>query len=141
MARAIVKRKLSWRPRRRGAVYCSSACGAGCTYAAYRAARRNGAALAKALGPGWKPRIWENLGWHWSARLAVMDCEVHGSRGPWLNSYWASLYFGKQFMGDGKTPRKAVAAAMDNARRHIEFTRRDFNKAIKIMGGDYGPAV
>lgn len=61
--------KLSWKPQRRGAVYCSSACGGGCKHADYakvKAATRN---LASALGPHWKPRVWENLGWHGSVEF------------------------------------------------------------------------
>lgn len=62
-----IVRELSWRAVRRGRVYCSPACGAGCTHAAYLKATRKALALAKRMGPGWAPRVSENMGWHYRA--------------------------------------------------------------------------
>lgn len=62
--------KRSWTPKRRGAIYCSSACGHGCTWAAYIQAVQEASYLATVLnrkGAGWKPRVWENLGWYYEA--------------------------------------------------------------------------
>lgn len=56
--------ELSWKPIRNGAEYCSPACGGGRTHAAYMRAQREAAALCKQF-PGFKPRVWENVGWHW----------------------------------------------------------------------------
>ncbi len=61
-----MKTKLSWKPVRHGDTYCSPACGGGCTYAEFEKATKKAAALAKRLGPNWKPKVWENLGWHYS---------------------------------------------------------------------------
>ena len=52
-----------------GQIYCSPACGAGCTYDAYLKANSDAEALAsvcaKRIGGVWNPRVWENLGWRW----------------------------------------------------------------------------
>lgn len=61
-----------WTPTRRGAIYCSPACGGRtgfCTWDAYQAAVKAAEALkarlTKSLGPGWRVYVHENLGWHW----------------------------------------------------------------------------
>lgn len=56
----------SWTPVRRGNAYCSPACGGRCTYSAYTHAHERAGQLVDTLGLGWSPRVWENLGWHWS---------------------------------------------------------------------------
>lgn len=60
---------LSWRPVRKGKIYCSSACGGGCTYEAYKKAQKNAEELVKLcqkeIGGTWEPVVRENLGWHW----------------------------------------------------------------------------
>jgi hypothetical protein len=64
----MVERRLSWKPRA-GAdgIYCAPACGRGCKRIEYDAAVAAVDALVKLLGPGWKSRVWENLGWHYEA--------------------------------------------------------------------------
>lgn len=61
------KRKKSWKPIRRGKVYCSPACGGGCTHAAYVKANKDAAMVRLTMRHprNWKVHIWENLGWHW----------------------------------------------------------------------------
>ena len=49
-----MSRKLSWKPRRRGLIYCSSACGGNCKYVDYLYARLKTMEAAKALGGGWQ---------------------------------------------------------------------------------------
>jgi len=67
------KRRLSWKPVRRGGLYCSPACGNGCTYRAYLNVVAAAKQLAKEL-PGFKPHVWENLGWHYS--VVALDSRV-----------------------------------------------------------------
>ncbi|MEN6550088.1 MAG: hypothetical protein ABFE07_28935 [Armatimonadia bacterium] len=55
-----------WEPQRRGAIYCSPACGGDCTWAEYQRAKRCAERLARKL-PGFEPVVKENLGWHWGA--------------------------------------------------------------------------
>src|SRR5262245_4632957 len=78
-----------WEPKRDGKIYCSPGCGRGCTWKEYRAAIRDGMALAKVCGPVYKYRVYENLGWHFEAispcgRIRVFQDSVRG----W---YWAGL--------------------------------------------------
>jgi hypothetical protein len=56
--------ELSWEPVRRGEVYCSPACGCGCTWEAYQEILQKAENLAKRMGKGWTPRVWENMGWY-----------------------------------------------------------------------------
>lgn len=66
---------LSWVPRRRGEIYCSPACGRGCTWAEYQAAlaeAEKAVAVIKKRGRlslvGVKVDVFENLGWHWALK-------------------------------------------------------------------------
>jgi hypothetical protein len=52
-------------PIRKGDIYCSPACGMGCTHADFEKAVFASQALAAELGAGWATRVWDNLGWHW----------------------------------------------------------------------------
>lgn len=68
-----------WTPVRRGDVYCSPACGNNCTVYDFEAAHTNAQALVSVLGPKWKPRVWENLGWHYAAVLYMEDIDCHAT--------------------------------------------------------------
>lgn len=67
----------SWKPARHGIMYCSPACGCGCTWKDYQDAVADADALAKRLGEGWKPDVWENGGWHYSVNLAGVSISKH----------------------------------------------------------------
>lgn len=70
---------LSWTPMKRGSILCSPACGYNCTQTAHDKAHRDAAALVASLGgaPHWKPRVWENLGWHHCAISSCGRLKVH----------------------------------------------------------------
>lgn len=70
-------RELSWKARRRGAIYCAPACGFGCTVEDHERAVRAAEKLARRLGPSWKGEVWENLGWHYKAVSACGRIKVH----------------------------------------------------------------
>lgn len=77
-------RALSWKPLRRGPIYCAPACGFRCTWAAHEAAKRRAQELSIRLGKGWRPHVWENMGWYYEAispcgRLKVSP-SVHRGR-------------------------------------------------------------
>lgn len=58
--------KDGWKPKLRGSTYCSPLCGGGCTKAAHdKAVAEANALVLRMKGSGWKPRVWENLGWHY----------------------------------------------------------------------------
>lgn len=58
--------KLSWKAKRKGDVYCAPACGHNCLWESYQMAKKEARKAADILGRGWKVRVWENMGWHWS---------------------------------------------------------------------------
>jgi len=64
----MTKRKLSWKAKRNGDIYCAPACGGGCTYAAFKLATKRAELLCKRLGPEWQPDVSENLGWHYAVK-------------------------------------------------------------------------
>jgi len=73
---------MNWIPKRKGAYYCSSACGGRCTWEAYQQAKTEARKAIKILGAGWKARVFENMGWHWTV-----------TRGPIsvYNGYWVMI--------------------------------------------------
>lgn len=68
---------LSWKVKRKGTLYCSPACGGGCTWAAYRRAKRRAKTLAKHMGKGWKICVHENLGWHYNVVSPCGRIKLH----------------------------------------------------------------
>ena len=69
---------LSWDPVRKGTHFCAPACGRGCTYAEWCTATAAADKLCADLGAGWVPRVWENLGWYYSAISACGRWKVNG---------------------------------------------------------------
>lgn len=117
---------LSWTPVRNGKLYCSAACGGKCTHAAYLTAKRRAAALVKSLGPGWKPEVWENLGWHFAAINGAMRVSGGEKISPrsrklswtavWNNPEGTGGYFGLSYMASDYTPRGAVTMVLGKMR-------------------------
>lgn len=123
--------KKGWTARRFGVFYCSPRCGAHCTRAAFETATRKAAALCKRLGPGWEPRVWENMGWFYSAQKGVTEVHAnhhHAYRGG--VSY--SVYFNtaKQFVTSDRSPIKALQLATDEARATVRKINRDLMKIV-----------
>lgn len=108
-----------WTPVRRGALYCSPGCGLPCTWADFKRAARGAAALAEHLGPGWKPRVWENLGWHFEAVLGEGHLNVSPSLRGRSRRYTAYLSRtpgpGGHWVEHRSTARAAVRAVIDQA--------------------------
>jgi hypothetical protein len=112
---------LSWKAVRRGARYCAPACGRGCLYEEFQRQTRAAKTVAETLGPGWTPKVWENLGWH--ASVVGLD--------GWLHVYF-SLGFAEGFhaflssngptAGAGKwtAPGKTARAAIRNVVRQAQ---------------------
>lgn len=97
-------------------------CGAGCTEAEYQAACSESKATADKMGRGWRPRVWENLGWHWDLRYAQSGLQLHPSTvdGRWtafLNA--PSRMPGGKWVEDGRTPAEAIGAVLATARTEI----------------------
>lgn len=100
---------LSQTPKRRGDVYCSPRCGYGCTWLAYQQAKSAAAKLCNSLGRGWRPRVWENLGWHYEALREGVEVYGEGPAGPFM------VILAHQYVGHGRTPRKAIREAYEAA--------------------------
>ena len=60
------RRTLSWKPVRRGSVYCSSACGAGCTWLQYLEMREQGRTMRNLMDhpKQWRVCVRENMRWY-----------------------------------------------------------------------------
>lgn len=105
----------SWSPRNLlGGVYCSPACGGGCTKAAYNTAVRNSNALAEQMGEGWEPVVWENLGWHYEVikGVAAIMPPYKGGSGKYM------VFFNTvpQIVTTAETPEDALGFAVQEAR-------------------------
>jgi hypothetical protein len=111
---------LSWKARRRGRIFCAPACGRGCTAHEHRGAVHNAAALAKSLGPGWTPHVWENLGWHYAAISSCGRIRVlpnHRGYHAFLGA--ADGYMGGRWCENGRTPAAAVRNVIKAGRAHL----------------------
>jgi hypothetical protein len=110
-------RTLSWRAVRRGKLYCAPACGGGCTIAEFDLAMAAACACARALGNGWVPDVYENLGWHWQvARTGLGSTEFTVSRARGDTAYWANLIIcGKQECAYAESAQEAVQIVLRSA--------------------------
>jgi hypothetical protein len=110
---------------RRGEIYCAPFCGGRCTWAAFEVATARAEGLAKQLGAGWVPVVWENLGWHakvigLGGRLHVHVNVNHRSDGvdhdrPPIEGYTAFLNpapeaSGGKWSAHGVTPEGGIRA-------------------------------
>lgn len=108
-------KKLSWKPKLRGNIYCSPACGGHCTKATFEKAKEDAQRLAIRLGKDWKPVIWENLGWHYKVidKTGHIHIYVHENR----YSACVGLY---QNWFKSNSPEKAVLGAIRNLKQILE---------------------
>ena len=78
---------VSWTPRLSddGRLFCSPACGAGCTAEEHELAKRGATALARRLGrvfgSGWRSVVWENMGWHYRVEKGQCSVSAHDHGG------------------------------------------------------------
>lgn len=121
-----------WVAVRKGPIYCAPACGAKCTYAAFKRMSEFAVDLAKRLGPGWRPHVWENMGWycsaisvrgnakwevipHWVVTTREKDDPIlyHVQKqNPWYTAYLRSSSSAIGHSSDRKrTPEEAIAEA------------------------------
>lgn len=117
----IAAEEKAWKPvLRQDGTYCSPRCGFKCTKAAHDEAQRNAKLLVTALGPGWKPRVWENGGWHFEVVIdsAEVDCRVMP---PTRNreQYICYLNTSQQFIAKADTPHEAVAESLRLLDEHV----------------------
>lgn len=107
-----------------GEVYCAPACGARCKTTDFIAAHQRAGFAIHALGRDWKPRIWENMGWHSAVISPCGRIKLH------INVYRGKISGYTAFLGDpdspggnyaehGATPRTAVRAVIAAAQADL----------------------
>lgn len=128
--RRAAEEEIRWTATRRGAIYCSAGCGANCTWKAYCDAVKRGAAIARQLGKGWAPQIWENFGWHYCAIYASGTIRASKSSAGYTAYFGANG--GGRWTGFGATPIGAVRRAMIAATAE----RDEITAMIVAAGGD-----
>lgn len=115
----MTKKELSWKPERRGAIYCAPACGGRCKHRDYLKAKRTAEGIARKLGAGWEAEVFENLGWHWKVKYTRGDHDSelyvmkHG-----IDQFWASMVIPgtrRQYTFTGSSPANAVEGVMRSA--------------------------
>lgn len=132
------EKALSWKPVKRGKLYCSPACGGGCTRAAFRAACDAAEACCLKMDRVdlWEIHVWENLGWHWRIERKLdggMLLTVDGDAGGYHamlgenGSCWSEWYD----QAYSKTPQAAVDHRMNKAAAHV----KRLNKMMRSYRG------
>ncbi|HTG95752.1 MAG TPA: hypothetical protein VL866_24340 [Pyrinomonadaceae bacterium] len=129
-------------PVRRGPFYCSPWCGANCTIAAYDAACFKGKALAEQLGPNWKPRIWENMGWYYCAIDASGYWKVHAHEYADGDVHYTAFLgepgsAGGKWAESGKTPQAAIEKTKHVARAALRELRKVIDASLVNSGELY----
>lgn len=132
------EKKVRWTPVRTGAIYCSPGCGGKCKHADFEQATRNAAILARAMneagyGNRWVPRVWENLGWHWSVEVrGNMEFRIHPrDKGDPLGPCWVSFIprGAAQIVAEADSPMRAVSAVGDQVRAIYDT----YTRALKTV--------
>jgi hypothetical protein len=108
----------SWKPKRIGATYCSPACGSGCTWEEYQTANKQAAVMVKSCGPAFRPKVFENMGWHATAELSGTKNRSKGMTVHRNGTKSCTAYFHDgNFVGRGRTGEAAVKAVVKQAIR------------------------
>jgi hypothetical protein len=92
------------------------------------------------MGKGWKPRVWENLGWHWSVVKGVPIPPVWSAgfleiTPPYSfegkdGTYTAWVQSTPQFIVNDKNPKTALYLAVKDFDEHLA----NLKKLRKIVG-------
>ena len=107
--------ELSWKPKRVGPMYCSSGCGGGCQWKDWVRANTQAKQLAKVLGAGWSPEVWENLGWYFAAIHESNHIRVTPSGKRW-RAFMGENMPGGRWSACADTPQAAVAETLAQAK-------------------------
>lgn len=104
-----------------GVFYCSPRCGGGrfCRREWFDMATRKAEELARRMGDGWTPDVWENLGWHYSVRKGTARIYPSEDRnkgfdpehGFGVRSYMAMVNVPATVGGNGGTAVQFIAHA------------------------------
>lgn len=124
----------NWTPRKRGKVFCSPACGRGCTLAEHAKATKAAARLVKRLGWDFQARVWENLGWHYEivvGKFRIDEYWTHVGKRK-VREYQASYNNSAEFRAERSTPEAALDAVeqmLHDAAGQLEIDRRMLRRA------------
>lgn len=130
-----------WTPRAQGAVYCSPACGGACRRAAFDRAVGESRELARRMGPGWRPDVWENLGWHYAvhkgkARVVPVTTGGH-ILGDWtIVGYRAHISSAVDVSERASDPENALGFAVQSARGKSRQIAQDLNDILGDGDGE-----
>lgn len=110
--------------------FCGAQCGCGCTKVAYDLAVKRATMVARVMGPKWRPRVHENLGWHAAAYINGTD--HHVSADPWLDdlTYSAWIQLSPQYISTG---HRNPVAAWHAARVQMGQNLRHILKAAELF--------
>lgn len=111
---------LSWKPKSRGAIYCSPACGCDCTYASFKKANSDAAKLAKRMGRGYKPYVWENMGWHFKVYNGKIEVYPRSFTGGFI----VFIQTHPQFIVGGNNPKLLVKQALAEFDAHLSALKK-----------------
>lgn len=125
--------KRDWTPRLSGSIFCSPACGGKCTKSAYDKAQRKAAALCDRLGPGWTPRVHENLGWHYSAINGEMSIREDGYLGNSPGDYGLLSGPGPQIVMHGTDPHELLRNGLKQLRKNLADQQKRVDAMIEIV--------
>ena len=139
-----------WTPRSLpGGKYCSPACGGAkgfCTKADFDRATKDAGALAQRLGDGWKPRVWENLGWHWEVTKGAVSSDRFDAGGVIVmrrrhdKKYSAEFRSAEIIHGTSGTVTQFFASG-DTAEEAIGFVRQDVRTFISRVEADLAASI
>lgn len=121
---------LSTQPVRKGAIYCSPRCGGNCKHKDYLLAVKTAAAMADELGPGWKPVVFENMGWYAQSTFPAfanedrifVSCDLHMGI---TRRYMCIINGVRSVSHFSKTTRGAYKGAYNKLMQLLQETQRD----------------
>lgn len=95
----------------------------------------------------WKVRVWENMGWHYSAVCGSMSVHYNSNNGKY------TCYVDEKIPGSGSLsawfdnedadpkPETAVRQALDRAKTYIAELRVIIQENEKLLNPNYNPAT
>lgn len=112
---------------------CADWCGRGCTKEEYDQAVVDADNLVALLGntDAWEPRVWENMGWHYSAEAVSGDHASVSSHG-FDPGYFAIV---ERWSADGATPKAALNAVLRIVRAERDKLTAYLEALSRTKGG------
>lgn len=140
----IAKQQLpDWTPVENGHIYCSPACGMGCTKAAYEEAHQWAASAQKTLaltGMGhWEIDVWENLGWHWRLKNGPWFLHPMIDHGKIVK--WSCYDYGDTGLSQVWVDNPSAAGAIVGVRNELRRIVKAAEEMLEVLKGPGGAGV